>query len=277
MENGMVSGNATDESGYTILQGTSVTPEHIAELLQLDYAIYDDLYHIEPGICIGYHKKNPDIYIVALKENKVVGYINFSPISDNAYERIRRGEVDTFLTADDILEYRPGKEYSVYFSSICVHPEYQHKGIAGIMLDRLHKLVESLEARDIHIKRIVADACTRSGENIAKNNGFSLVAGSNHGSKIMEVKTKEKTMIVEGFKKTMEDPAVHQKKAALDQLYEKYPNIAPFLEPDKKRRGNNDDGEPQMEKTYADDRIRAAMQMAAEVASKEEDDYQLGE
>ena len=83
-------------------------------------------------------------------------------------------------------------------------------------------------------------------------------------------------MIVEGFKKAMEDQAVQKKKAALDQLYEKYPNIAPFLEPDKKRRSSDDDGEPQMEKTYRDDRIRAAMQLAAEVASKEEDDYQLG-
>ena len=83
-------------------------------------------------------------------------------------------------------------------------------------------------------------------------------------------------MIVEGFKKAMEDPAVQKKKAELDQMYKKYPNIAPFLEPDKKRRGNSDDGEPQMEKTYADDRIKAAMQLAAEVTSKEEDDYQLG-
>ena len=75
----------------------------------------------------------------------------------------------------------------------------------------------------------------------------------------------------------MEDPAVQEKKAVLDKMYEKYPNIAPFLEPDKKRRGGDDDGEPQMDKTYANDRIKAAMQLAAEVASKEEGDYQLGE
>ena len=183
---GTVAGNTTDESGYTILQGTSVTPEHIAELLQLDYAIYDDIYHIEPGICIGYHKKNPYIYIVALKENKVVGYINFSPISDTAYEKIRGGEVDTFLTADDIMEYHSGNNYSVYFSSICVHPKYQHKGIGGIMLNRLYRLVGSLEARDVHITRIVSDACSNSGENILKHNGFSLITDSDHSSKIME-------------------------------------------------------------------------------------------
>ena len=183
---GVIAGNLMDGIGYTVIQGPVVTPEQIAELLQLDYAIYDDIYHIEPGICVGYHKKNPYIYIVVLKGNKVVGYINFSPINDAAYERIRGGEVDTFLTANDIMEYRSGKEYSVYFSSICVHPEYQHKGIGGIMLNRLHRLVESLEARDIHIKRIVADACTSSGENIAKSNGLSLVTGSNHDSKIME-------------------------------------------------------------------------------------------
>lgn len=173
-------------NGYNIIQGTLVVPKHIKELLQLDYAIYDDIYHIDPSICIDYHKKNPYIYIIALKDNKVVGYINFSPINDTAYERIRGGEVDTFLTSDDIMEYHSGNNYSIYFSSICVHPDYQHKGIAGIMLNRLHKLEKSLESYDIHIKRIVADACTISGENILKNNGFSLVTNSDHDSKIME-------------------------------------------------------------------------------------------
>ncbi len=177
-------------SGYHVIYGKEITQQNIRDALDIDYMCYDDIYHLDWEQCAGYHRKNPYIYIMAVDdEGSVVGYINFSPVTGKIYDLMRSGKsVDTIICAEDILEYEEGKDYSVYFSSICVHPDHRGKGIAGMLLNTLIELLRSIDAAGINIERIVADAVTDSGERLLTSLGFEVVCMSEHGSKIMERK-----------------------------------------------------------------------------------------
>ncbi|WP_034447828.1 GNAT family N-acetyltransferase [Butyrivibrio sp. AE2032] len=177
-----------NSKGFRVIYGKQVSPQNIRSALEIDYLSYDDLYHLDLERCIEYHKKNPLIYIMAVNDSdEVVGYVNFSPVTDKIYEVMRSGRsVDTIISAEDILAYETGREYSVYFSSVCVRPEYRRKGIAGLLIESLIELLKSIDNEGVYIKRIVADAVTESGERLLSNLGYEVVCLSEHGSKIME-------------------------------------------------------------------------------------------
>ncbi len=177
-------------SGFKIIFGKEVSIKNIELALQLDYVSYDNVYYLEQERCVEYHKKNPYIYIMILNpEGNTVGYLNFSPITEELYEILRTGkEIDTIIHSEDIVCYEYGGEYSAYLSSICVHPDYRNKGIAGILLEEFGFLLESLNKSDIKIKRVIADAVSLSGEKICKSMGMNEICVSEHGTKIMEKK-----------------------------------------------------------------------------------------
>lgn len=176
------------DGDFRIIFGNEITASDIREALNIDYLCYDDLYHLDWERCVAYHNKNPLIYIMAVDSSRnVVGYTNFSPVTESIYESMKSGKsVDTAITADDIMEFKPGKEYSIYFSSICVHPKYRGLGIAKMLLFSLQKQLDELSGSGIVIKRIVADAVTESGEKLLLSMGFKNVCISEHNSQIME-------------------------------------------------------------------------------------------
>ena len=173
---------------YRILFGDEITASDIRAALNIDYLCYDDIYHLDWERCVAYHKKNPLIYIMAVDSSRnVVGYTNFSPVTESIYESMRSGKsVDTAITADDILEFEQGKEYSIYFSSICVHPDHRGLGIAKMLLFSLQKQLDELSSSGVVIRRIVADAVTESGAKLLIAMGFKNVCISEHDSQIME-------------------------------------------------------------------------------------------
>ncbi len=175
---------------YKLLFGDMVTDNAIKEALDIDRLSYDEIYFLDTQKCINYHKKNKYIYIMAENSfGKIVGYINYSPITDEMYEFLKSGyEVDTVITADDILEYKADTEYSIYFSSICVHPKYRKKGISKLLLSGLDILNDALSAANITTKRIIADAVSESGKKLLLSRGFTVTCTTNHDSLIMEKK-----------------------------------------------------------------------------------------
>ena len=176
------------DNKYSILGGSEITTEHIIGALNIDYICYPEEYHLSEDACIGYYHKNPFIYFIAVDSlGNVVGYINFSPITDNKYEELRSGKyIDTVITKDDILAYEANNKYSVYFSSICVHPQNRKQGVATSLIEELLRFIEELKKQDIEINRIVADAVSDSGYMLLKKLGFSKVRDSSHKTIIME-------------------------------------------------------------------------------------------
>lgn len=173
----------------SILSGDKINCGMISEALQLDRISYDDVYQLQVDTCLDYFAKNHDIYIMAVdcESDTVVGYINFSPVRESVYADLASGSVvDTVITSDDVLPYEAGNDYWGYFSSIVVHPEYRHHGVAVQMILYWSDLMVQLaEKCSIYFKSIVADAVSDIGAHLLSEIGFSFVRMSMHKTKIM--------------------------------------------------------------------------------------------
>ena len=172
-----------------IIFGKQVTETNIIQALHLDYLSYDEEYHLKPETCFSYHRKNPNIYLMALdeKQGHVVGYINFSPVSRKMYKMLCTGSYfDTIIDEKDIEVYIPGNNYYGYLSSIVVHPDYRKRGIARQLLSELDRFIAWLAVdSDIHFIELVADAVSDVGCYILRRVGFRQKIESMHGTKIM--------------------------------------------------------------------------------------------
>ncbi len=186
-----------------IIQGTEVTINHIAQALELDRISYGEIYQLQLNTCLDYFNANPEIYIMAIEKetDKVIGYINFSPITEDMYNLLSSGQVvDTILDARDILSYTKGSVLWGYFSSIVVHPDYRQHGVATEMLFCWSDLIIRLATENsIYFKKIVADAVSDVGAHLLSEMGFSFVRPSKHESKIMTLDLFEKNTIDSKF------------------------------------------------------------------------------
>ena len=172
-----------------ILPADQITKAHIAQALELDRISYDELYHLDPETCEAYFRKNPLIYIMLYDRiaKTVIGYLNFSPVTEAAYSLLLSGQViDTVIREDDIVEYADRQPCWGYLSSVVVHPDYRHQGYAKLMLSKLSDLLcELAEDRGIFFKGIVADAVSDAGYQLLLRLGFEQLQSSAHHTRIM--------------------------------------------------------------------------------------------
>ena len=161
----------------------------IKEMIELDKLVFkgDDIGAFDK--CKEWVKRNPDIYTVLMADNKVIGYINFMPITDTAYNKVKQGKrKDYELGKDDIIAYSSNKPLKCLFTSIVVHPDYQK----GLELARLWKgFINKLKSLNLTIVSVIMDCVTEMGEKCAKNYlGARFITNSNNG-KIYEGNIKE--------------------------------------------------------------------------------------
>lgn len=180
----------TNSKGIYIITGRTVTIDDIREAVMLDALVYDDIYQVDTEQCEDWFNVNPDIYIMAkeIASDKVIAYVNISPVTDECYDRIKNGDfIDTGITSDMILSYDMPFPYSVYFSSIVIHPDYQNSEVFMQLFNAIVKKFIYLGDHEVYVKRMVADAVTKSGEKFCKMFGMTKIKNSNHKSSLYEI------------------------------------------------------------------------------------------
>lgn len=158
------------EKPISIITGKQVTLEDIAQAVCLDALVYEDIYHVDATRCEEWFAVNPDIYVMAKdnKSDKIIAYVNISPVTDECYNRIKRGDfIDTGITADMILSYDMPFPYSVYFSSIVIHPDYHNTEVFMELFNAIVDKFIALGEHEVFIRRMIADAVTKTVKSFA--------------------------------------------------------------------------------------------------------------
>ena len=168
---------------------TRVDDNLIKEMIELDKLVFkgDDIGAFNK--CKEWVGINPDIYTVLMADNKVIGYINFMPITDTAYNKVKQGELKDYeLSIDDIVEFRRHQPLKCLFTSIVIHPKFQ----TGLALTRLWQgFINKLKSLNLTIVSVIMDCVTEMGEKCAKNYlGAQFITNSNNG-RIYEGNIKE--------------------------------------------------------------------------------------
>lgn len=204
-----------------ILSGREVTAKDIADAAYLDRIVYDDIYLVTVEQCEKWIAVNPDIYVMAkdTQSGRFIAYAALMPVTDECYERIRKGDfIDTGITPDMLLSYDMPFPYSLYFSSIVIHPDYQNSEVFMEIFNAIIDKFVALGEREVFIRRMIADAVTPSGEKFCRLFGMSRVTGSSHNSSLYEI-----TMIPPRFR------VLSKKSKVLHDYYLKKYEEAPYL------------------------------------------------
>ncbi len=173
-----------------IITSKQVKLDDIKQAVHLDSLIYDDVYHVDATLCEEWFDVNPDIYVMAkdIASNKIIAYVNISPITEECYEKLKNGDfIDTEITADMILNYDMPGAYSLYFSSIVIHPNYHNTEVFMEIFNAIIDKFIILGEHEVYIHRMIADAVTKNGDKFCKLFGMQKIKGSNHNSSLYEI------------------------------------------------------------------------------------------
>lgn len=172
-----------------VINGNQIKSEQLKECIVLDSLVYGHLPEM-----IGELNKvskclllNPDFFLAALHEGKVVGYLNAMPISYGQYLGLKLGclsDPDIFTQGPERID-SPGK-HRIYVSSLVVHPNYQDGSVFLKLLEEKQVLYERLKRLNISIECELSEVVTEQGRKCAKRLGWSPTGKSRLGFTIYE-------------------------------------------------------------------------------------------
>lgn len=137
----------------------------IEEMIKLDKLVFngEDIGAFDK--CKEWVRNNSNIYTVLMQDDKVIGYINFMPITDKAYTQIKLGKLkDCDLKSNQVVKFKRNQPLKCLFTSIVIHPKYQ----TGLALTRLWKgFIDKVKSLNMAISSIIMDCVSDMGEKCA--------------------------------------------------------------------------------------------------------------
>ena len=154
-----------------------VSKEDIKSMCELDKKVYKPENQVDPKICEGWYDKNPRIYTAIVSNNKIIGYINFMPITEDCYNKFKNGNMpEQGITPEDIEVMEPNKEYYCLFSSVVIDKAYQNTQAFTILISSFYRnLKQHVTQNNITIKSVIADCVNKKIGEFVKNSGFKQI------------------------------------------------------------------------------------------------------
>ena len=156
----------------------------IKEMIKLDKLVFkgEDIGVFEK--CKEWVKINPDIYTVLILDNKVIGYINFMPVTERAYNKVKQGRLKDYeLADDDIIAYSSHKFLKCLLTSIVIKPEYQD---TEAIIELWNGFLNKLQLMSWTISGIIIDCVSEAGEKFVKEHLNAKYITNSNGGKIYE-------------------------------------------------------------------------------------------
>lgn len=147
-----------------------------------------DIMEIEEEVFKYYHRgsyqaildrfrKFKDMFVLAYDGDRVVGYLNYFPITEELYSKIFEGNElqDDNIEPESICDLKDCKY--IYLMSVAVNKDYQNKGIGNRMVSAFNDIIYRYIDDGINISNIITSTVTKYGENLIKSYDFKEVNG----------------------------------------------------------------------------------------------------
>ena len=134
-------------SEYTLKY--KISNDELLELIKLDAKCYNEEYNRGTfDKCLSWYNKNDEIYICLLHNDKIVGYINFCPLTDQAYQEYRNLNLHDYdLTQNHIPKYQDNTDVKCLFMSIVISEEHRDGEAIKCLLEGLENKLIDLKNR----------------------------------------------------------------------------------------------------------------------------------
>ncbi|MBE5735086.1 MAG: hypothetical protein E7361_01395 [Clostridiales bacterium] len=145
-----------------------VTEDYINQMIELDKQSYSGDNIGERSRIQSWLNSNKDIYTMLLCDGKVVGYINFMPITKECFDRYYSGKIsDCEITGEDVCPFIVDKDNYCLFTSIVVSKSHRFTRSAMLLWQGFCNKINKLQNNGIHISRVIMDCVTDIGEKCA--------------------------------------------------------------------------------------------------------------
>ena len=161
----------------------------IKEMIELDKLVFkgDDIGAFDK--CKEWVKCNPDIYTMLMQDDKVIGYINFMPLTENAHQMVLQGKLKDYqLSSEHIVQFQSQKPLKCFLTAIAIREEYQD---TEAIIELWNGLLNKLKLLNLTISSVVADCVSKHGEKLVKQRLNAKFITNSNGGKVYEGNIKE--------------------------------------------------------------------------------------
>jgi len=165
----------------------TINETDLKKLLLLDRDVFDKQDNMDECLLKEWLNINSDIYTILKYNNEPVGYINFTPLTKESYDKFRIGKnKDYKLTAKDILPFKKGDNYCL-FTSIVLFKKFRDSNAIKVLWKGFLRKIKKLEKQGKHITSVIADCVSIDGIKFTLNNLYGkYICNSLNWGKIYE-------------------------------------------------------------------------------------------
>lgn len=148
--------------------------QDIQPMLDLNYKIYPDEWHVEADYVKNILGKNKKVYRVLTINNQIKGIYSLFPLAPHIYERVLNGELHEQELNDYIIGYPVYSKVCLYLISIIVDIRDSNSSqYTKTLLKDMKKQLKHLDEEQAPIQEIGAFAISEGGKRILNKIGFN--------------------------------------------------------------------------------------------------------
>ncbi|KAA9005851.1 hypothetical protein F4V43_07180 [Paenibacillus spiritus] len=146
----------------------------IDAMLELNYAIYPEEWHVDRSYVEKVMSLNPEVYNVLETPEGIQGIFSLFPLPQPSYERMLQGTLEEDELTAHLLDYRnPGPVWLYLISLIVDIRSPQRRAYARSLIRAIPDELRRLGAAGIDVQEIGAIAVTGDGDRSLQRIGFA--------------------------------------------------------------------------------------------------------
>ena len=161
---------------FKILTGLDFDTDFLSTVMDLDKVVYSEEYAGVLENMVARYEVNRDSFVCIMDEekDKLAGYINFFPCTEELYQDIRKNSQvtrDDDIRPDEVAPYSKEGNH-LFIISIVIAPEYRDGKAIVTMMNAWNDHLDKLVKRGYPITDICAIAISEGGQKVLRNNQF---------------------------------------------------------------------------------------------------------
>ena len=168
---------------YKIITGNQITKDLIRQINILDKNFFEDEYLWEYEYQLSLFEKNKNSFVMVVKGEELVGYINYLVISEEKYMQMIKSEttVDRFAV-EEVLPFSKQKGNYITINSVVISKDFQDGEVIRLLATNFKKVITSIDEAGCKIKGMNSFAVSEHGEKLLDRWGFKKYKAMKDGS-----------------------------------------------------------------------------------------------
>lgn len=175
---------------YILKESTKVSEKFLEDILKLDATVYSPELQGDINSLKNRYNKNKDSYLLLYKNEKLIGYICFFPITKELSEDIYTSNVihDDDITEKDISLYSKDSKTDIYILSIVIEKNHRDGEAVKTLTDGFVNYIQNKINSGYLLGNIIATAVSNDGIKFLNNLNLNEVKEIENGYRVMDCK-----------------------------------------------------------------------------------------